>query len=135
MTSAFLMTSKLVRTRIERLLAVAATLDQLAGEPVRFVRLAAAALDLVQQHAIDEKGRCRFCVRRRRWRRFRARPCTVYAAFSAYLIQPDGLVQRQIAELTGHHPDDATARTTPMPRLTASIGKRPPGNMPRGLAP
>jgi hypothetical protein len=67
-TSAFVMTSRLVEQRIELLLH-AAMLGQFADEPDRFVRLAAGALAVVQQHAIDDKGRCRFCTRRRRWRR------------------------------------------------------------------
>jgi hypothetical protein len=117
-TSAFGLTSRLVEERIEQLLCVAGTLDDLVDEPARFVRLAAGALALVQQHAVDNKGRCRFCTRRRRWRRVRARPCTVHAAFSAYLTQPDDLVQRQITELTRRrHSVEVTVMTRPTPRL------------------
>jgi hypothetical protein len=117
-TSAFVMTSQLVQQRIELLLH-AAMLGQVVDEPDRFVRLAAGALAVVQQHTIDDKGRCRFCARRRRWRRVRARPCTVHAAFSAYLTQPDELVQRQITDLLSHrHCGDAAAMTRPLPRLS-----------------
>lgn len=110
MTSAYAMTSRLVEDRIALLL-TAAMLDHVVDEPARFVRLAAGALALVQQHAIDDKGRCRFCTRRRCWRRVRARPCTVYSAFCGYLTQPDELVQRQITELLRHgHTGDGTGR-------------------------
>lgn len=119
MTSAASVTSKLVRERLELLLSVASTLDHHLDEPARFVRLAVAALTLVQQHAVDSKGRCRFCTRRRGWRRVRARPCTVHAAFDASLTQPDDLVQRQVTELLGHrHAGDVTAMTRPIPRLS-----------------
>jgi hypothetical protein len=117
-TSAAVLTSRLVEKRIELLLH-AAMLGQPTDESDRFVRLAASALALVQQHAIDDKSRCRFCTRRRRWRRVRARPCTVYAAFSAYLTQPDDLVHRQITDLLRHrHCSGTAAMTKPLPRLS-----------------
>ena len=120
MTSGYAMTSRLVQERIEALL-TAAMLDQLGDGPARVVRLAAAALALVQQHTVDDKGRCRFCTRhrRRRWRRVRARPCTVHAAFGAYLTQPYGMVRSQLTDLLHHrHTGAATAMTMPIPRLS-----------------
>lgn len=98
MTSAYALTSRLIEHRIELLL-TAAMLDQLPGQHERVARLAAGALALVQQHTIDEQGRCQICTDRGRWRRRRVRPCTVHAAFSAYLMPPDAAVHRQITEL------------------------------------
>lgn len=119
MTSAYAVTSALLAERIELLLTVAVTVDRLGLEPARFGRLAAGALALVQQHAVDDKGRCRFCTCRRRWRRIRARPCTVYSTFSACLTQPDDMVQRLIADLLRYRDaGDAAAMTRPMPRLS-----------------
>jgi hypothetical protein len=112
------MTSTLIEHRIELLL-TAAMSDRPLDEPDRYVRLVAGALALVQQHAIDDKGRCQFCTSRRRWHRVRARPCTVYTAFSTYLMPPDNLVQQQIADLLHQrHTGKASARTTPMLRLS-----------------
>jgi hypothetical protein len=119
-TAAASLTSKLVQERLELLLRVACTLDHLDEGPARFARLAVGALILVQQHAVDSKGRCRFCTRRRGWRRVRARPCTVHAALGACLTQPDDLVQRQATELLRdhRHASDVTALTRPIPRLS-----------------
>jgi hypothetical protein len=72
------------------------TTDRLAGRPVArrdFVRLVAAAMSLYQQHVVDHKGRCRIGTRRRRVRRIRTRPGTVYSVLNCYLAQPDELVQ------------------------------------------
>lgn len=118
MTSAAVLTSKLVEERIELLLH-AAMLGQPTDEPDRFVRLAASALALVQQHAIDDKGRCRCCTRRRRWRRSGLGRARSNAAFSAYLTQPDDLVHRQITDLLRHrHSSGTAAMTKPLPRLS-----------------
>lgn len=116
-TTSYAMTHRLVQHRLTLLL----TTSLLAGaESARVARLAAGALALVRQHGVDDKGRCRFCTRRRRWHRVRARPCTVHATFSAYLTQPDALVHRQITELLRHHErrTDATAPTLRIPRAS-----------------
>jgi hypothetical protein len=62
--------------------------------------------------------RCRFCTPPSALAPCSHRPCTVYAAFSAYLTQPDDLVHRQITELLHHRLTGATAHTMPTPRLS-----------------
>ena len=98
MTSLYTTTSRLVGEYLDALLGLGWRLDDLDDDPdLRVVRLAGAALALTQQHAIDSKGRCRICTRRRHLRRTRTRPCTVYAALSFYLTQPYELALRQFA--------------------------------------
>lgn len=51
-------------------------------------RLAALGLALLERHAVDAQGRCRYCrAYRRRWRR-RSRRCRVLPMISLYLEQP-----------------------------------------------
>jgi hypothetical protein len=61
--------------------------DVLAAPVARrdFVRLVAAVMSRHQRHAVDHQGRCRIGTRRRRVRRIRTRPGTVYSALHCYL--------------------------------------------------
>jgi hypothetical protein len=115
MSSVYETTGRLLGERLEALLEVGWHVDDLladqAGvstgtteECAQFVRLISAAQSLYWQHAVDPRGRCRICVRRsRRWRA-RLRPCTVYAALSFYLTQPDELVLRDVPRPVSQHP-------------------------------
>jgi hypothetical protein len=109
MTSIYATTSRLIDECLEALLAASQLLDGRTNDSnSQFVRLAGAGLALARQHTVDGKGRCRICTRRRRLRRRRMRPCSVYSALSFYLTQPDELVQQVLPELASARPAPRT---------------------------
>lgn len=118
-TAMYVTTSRLIVERLEAALATAWQFEHQVADPdVSLVRVVGAGLALIRQHTVDGKGRCRICIQRRRWRRVRRRPCTVYGALMFYLTQPDALVLRQLSEpdRSGGEPN-AAERTVRLPRL------------------
>jgi hypothetical protein len=109
-TTLYDVTDRLIGEHLHALLALGWQVDELlrtalaepaatedSAEPTTpFVRLISAARLLYHHHTIDTKGRCRICTRPSRGRRAPTRPCTVHAALSFYLLQPDELVLREI---------------------------------------
>lgn len=67
------------------------------------VRLVAAAALLLNQHAVNKKGQCKFCGWTRRVRRmWRKRPrCTVYQVFSRTLDHELAVVWWELFEAVG----------------------------------
>lgn len=62
------------------------------------VRLAALGLALLCRHAVDAKGRCRYCRAWRGWWRRRSRRCMVLPMVAFYMEQPQLLVTRSAEE-------------------------------------
>jgi len=108
MTTIYETTDRLIGEHVDELLALAwdideqprpmsAEADERGHRPTMpFVRLIAAVHLLYQQHGVDAKGRCHICAERTRVWCTRTRPCTVYAALSFFLTQPDELVLHDI---------------------------------------
>ena len=90
MTTIYHTTDRLIDEQLDALFATAWQLDN------QFARLVAAARSLHEQHRVNAKGRCRICSRRPPLRCTSMRICTVYAALSFYLTQPNDLVLREI---------------------------------------
>lgn len=70
----------------------------------RVVRSLGALVWLQQRHRVDKRGRCSICrpARRAWWRLWPQRTtCTVHAALSFYLRQPDWAVLPAITDSTG----------------------------------
>lgn len=64
------------------------------------VRLAVAALTLLDRHQLDGKGRCRRCRSFQPWWPFRKRQrCLVYTVISFYLDEPVAVIQWQVVGL------------------------------------
>lgn len=79
---------RVLRERADEMLARAENVDD------DFARFAALAIALLDRHAVDAKGRCRYCrTYRRRWRR-RPRRCLTLPVISWYLEQPMEMIQR-----------------------------------------
>lgn len=105
MSSVWQTRHRLLREEIEELA------DRLSGdEPVgpsvveeQTVRLLAAAVMLLRQHRINQRGQCRFCGWTRwRWRFWRRRrQCTVYRVLGFSMGQRLDEVRRQLFEQLG----------------------------------
>lgn len=63
------------------------------------LRLAAAALVLLERHPVDGKGRCRVCRSGGRWWAGRKRSCSVFAVLDFYLDEPIETVWRQVGTI------------------------------------
>ncbi|MPZ65806.1 MAG: hypothetical protein GEU83_09935 [Pseudonocardiaceae bacterium] len=58
-------------------------------------RLATLGLALLERHAVNATGRCRYCRAQRRWWRRRPRRCLVLPMMSWYLEQPSTVVSNR----------------------------------------
>lgn len=56
-------------------------------QQAELVRLLGAMIALQAQHRVNGRGRCRVCWTTRRWSR--RQQCSVHAALTFYLIQPE----------------------------------------------
>lgn len=114
---------RLLREQLERL-ADSLGAQQSGGPAVaeeQTVRLLMGALTLLHQHAVNQRGRCRFCGWTRwGWRIWHRRPrCTVYQAFDIAMAQPTDVVWWQLFQSTGHDVSLAAVRDELLAREAA----------------